>query len=128
MKALLLSLVAVFFISSAAPVSAAPKNMKADPGIYQIVKATENRVWRLNKNSGEISVCTLDGEHLLCTSSSNATDIPKQSYAERQAAKQRSLEAEKMRREEQRKKDLAFLDRVIEAVRSLVRASVESEK
>jgi hypothetical protein len=128
MKAILVSLAAVLFFSNASLVSAAPKEAKDGAATYQIVKATDNRVWRLNKHTGEMSVCSIEGERLLCTSSVNATNVPKQSYAERQALKQRNMEAEKMLREDQRKKDLAFLDRVIEAVRSLVSASIESEK
>lgn len=124
MKTLFLSLTAVLVILNTTLVSAAPKS---DGAIFQIVKATDSRVWRLNKQTGEMAVCSLDGEQLICTSSANAIEVPKQSYGDRQAAKQRSMEAEKRRREEQRKNDMAFLDRVIEAVRSLVSASMERE-
>ena len=124
MKALILSLVAALFLSNAMTATAAPKDKNA---AYQIVKATENRVWRLNKQTGEVSVCSLDGERLLCSSSANAIEVPAQTYEERQAEKQRNLEEAKLRRQEQQKKDLAFLDRVMEAVRVLMGASMERE-
>ena len=34
-------------------------------GVYQIVKATDSRVWRLNTQTGEIAVCSLEGESLV---------------------------------------------------------------
>ncbi len=124
MKAIFLSLIAVLIVTTANPVAA---DSKKEKGTYQIVKATENRLWRLNTRTGEISVCLLDGEQLVCTSSANAIEVPKQTYEERLAEKKRQTEEQNMRREEQRRKDLAFLDRVIEAVRSLVNASMEKE-
>lgn len=36
-------------------------------GDYEIVKATGDKVWRLDKQTGEISICTLDGTRLVCT-------------------------------------------------------------
>ena len=62
---------------------------------------------------------------MICSSSANAVEVPKLSYEDRQAAKQRSQEEAKLRRQEQHKKDLAFLDRVMEAVRVLMGASME---
>jgi len=31
---------------------------QTNDGVYEFLKATENRVWRLNRQTGEISVCT----------------------------------------------------------------------
>lgn len=35
-------------------------------GEFEIVKATADKVWRLNKRTGEISICTLEGTQLVC--------------------------------------------------------------
>jgi hypothetical protein len=86
---------------------------KSDPGIYQIVKAENDRVWRLNRETGEIAVCTLVGEMLSCTTSTEAARPTAKTLAEREA----DLNA-----------DLAFLDKVFESLKSLVRAGMERDR
>lgn len=99
-----------------------PQAAAQDPeaGNFQIMKATADKVWRLNKNTGEISVCSLDGERLVCTSSSEAMRPPAVTYEERQAEKKRELDAEK-------EKNMVFFDRALAAIRSLFEASMERE-
>ena len=58
---------------------------------YEIVKATEDRVWRLNRQTGEIAVCSLLEEQLLCTNSTEAIVPPTMTYADLQT--QREQEA-----------------------------------
>ena len=89
-------------------------------GNFQIMKATADKVWRLNKNTGEISVCNLDGDRLVCASSTDAIRPPTLTYEERQAEKLRL-------KEEKKAKDMAFLDRVLTAIRSLIDASTDRE-
>ena len=102
-----------------------------DDSTYQIVKATENRVWRLNKVTGEIAVCTLDGDRMICTSSTKAVVPPKISYEERNAERTKAdadaaAKAERDR-EIAKAKDLEFLDRVIAAFRILIGAAIEHQ-
>ncbi len=92
----------------------------ADADRYQIVEATENRVWRLDKQTGEISVCTLQGERLLCATSSEAVSAPQRSYEQLNAERTANEQAEKERQ-------LAFLDKVFEMFRELMRFAVENE-
>ena len=94
----------------------------AAPGAsnFEIMKATDNKVWRLNKITGEISVCTLDGDRLVCTSSSEAMRPPVVSYEER-ATERKRLE------EERQASDMKMLDRVLTAVRSLFLTTEDSE-
>lgn len=47
---------------------------------FQFLKATDDRVWRLNTETGEIAVCTLNGENLVCTTSTDAVKPPEMSY------------------------------------------------
>lgn len=89
-------------------------------GRYQIVKASDNRVWRLDRETGEITVCTLDGPRLNCTVSSDAMRPPKVSFEENEAKKRRQ-------EKEAQAKDLEFLDRALAAIRSLFKASIERD-
>jgi hypothetical protein len=71
---------AILIALSAVSLPSKPVNAEVtDAGKYQIVKSTETRVWRLNKETGEIAVCDLDGANLVCTTSSDAAEVPKKS-------------------------------------------------
>lgn len=52
-------------------------------GEYEIVKTTADRVWRLDKRTGEISVCTLDPVQPVC--------IPAKEIAHRAVVVRRSF-------------------------------------
>lgn len=117
-------LAALLLAAAPAPVDAASDK---DEDVYQIIRATESRVWRLNRKTGEIAVCTLDGDNLLCTTSSQATTPPARTYQERQAEKAHAEAEEQARRERQKEKDLQFLDRVVAAFRILIGAAIERD-
>jgi len=93
----------------------------SEDGNFQIMKATADKIWRLNKSTGEISVCSLDGDRLLCTSSTEAIRPPTVTYDERQAEKKRMSDDKKA-------KELEFLDRALAAVRSLFEATLENKR
>jgi len=88
----------------------------SDDDRFQFMKATENRVWRLDKRSGEIAVCTLNGQRLVCTTSSDAAMPPKKSYAQVQADA-----------DQQHDKDLAILERVFAFFRELITMAKEEK-
>jgi hypothetical protein len=92
---------------------------------YQIVRATDSRVWRLNTRSGEIAVCSLDGEQLVCNSSERAIAPPTKTYAELEGERQALKDLEMERRAEKRKRSLAMLDRMLSAFRSLAAAGAD---
>jgi len=94
---------------------------ESEKGNFQIMKATADKVWRLNKLSGEISVCSLDGERLVCSSSTEAIRPPAVTYEEREAEKKRVAE-------ERKAKSMEFMDRALAAIRSLFEASLDNEK
>ena len=87
---------------------------------YQIVRATEHRVWRLDKTNGEITMCTLQRDRMMCANSTDAVVAPKRSYEELQ--KERS--ANKAR---DRERQIATLDRMLMLFRELVAYSIEQE-
>ncbi|MEX2642917.1 MAG: hypothetical protein WD270_05660 [Acetobacterales bacterium] len=81
---------------------------------YQIVKATENRVWRLDRQTGEVAVCSLTGDRLVCTTSSDAASPPKQDYEQLNAERRQAEQDEQQRQ-------LALLDRLLAMFREFVR-------
>lgn len=99
-----------------------PPAVAADEGAgnFEIMKATADKIWRLNKTTGEISICTLVGERLQCTSSTEAIRPPTRTYEEQQVENERLAK-------ENRAKDMEFLDRALNAIRSLFAASMEHE-
>lgn len=95
---------------------------------YEIVRADADRIWRLDKATGEIAVCALDGERLVCTSSTEAIEPPAMTYEERQTERERqAAEAEALRQIE-RARDLEMLDRALAAFRELMAAAIERER
>ena len=96
--------------------AATPPAAEAGP-VYEFLKATEDRVWRLNRQTGEIAVCTLEREALVCSTSAGGAETPATSYEElqqRRAAEAAAREAEEVR---ERKRAFEFLDRMIELFR-----------
>lgn len=89
-------------------------------GVFQIMKATETRVWRLNTQTGEIAVCDLQGENLVCTNSTNAAEVPAKTYAEIEAKRAAQAEADAAAREEQRAQDLKMLDRILDLIKEFI--------
>jgi len=87
---------------------------------YQFMKATENRVWRLNKESGEITVCTLRGERLMCTKSSEAATPPPRSYAEIKAAEQAEKYKAREQRSQQDEKDIQIITRILDFFKEMI--------
>jgi hypothetical protein len=111
----------------AAGLVAAQTPAQADDGKYQLMKAKEDRVWRLNKETGEIAVCTLTGERLLCTTSSDAATPPKQSYDQMRAdkaAQEKALAEERRKRENQ---ELKILERILAFFRDLITMTREQD-
>ena len=89
-------------------------------GNFEITKATANKIWRLNKTTGEISICTLAGERLQCTSSTDAIRPPVRTYEQQQVENERLAK-------KNRAKDMEFFDRALNAIRTLFEASLERE-
>lgn len=97
-------------------------------GTYQIMKATEDRVWRLNKDTGEIAVCTLSGENLFCTSTSEAVEAPKLTYEEWEVKKKEESQSLKQQEADRKERDMAFLERMLDLARSFIQAVVSRDE
>lgn len=116
-------------LSGAVPALAADKAEQA-AGNYQIVKATDNRVWRLNRQTGEIAVCTLDasGAALVCMNSNESVKPPIKDFAALEAARKAAANDVKAQRKEDLSRDLAFLDRMVESFKSIIKAAMEHDQ
>lgn len=102
----------LFPSGSPTPAQAAEEGAR-DAAPYQIVKATDQRVWRLDRTTGVISVCTLSGDRLICTDS---TDAARPSAQEYEALRKAEAERDAAERE----RTLAFMDRLFGLFREVV--------
>lgn len=101
--------------------TAPAQDESASDGRYQIVRATETRVWRLDTQTGEIAVCTLTGDRLVCSTSSEAVSPPETSYE--------SLQAERAQEEQvEAERQIAFLDRMLKMIRELMAYAIRQEQ
>lgn len=105
-------------IFMAAPTHAQSKTPES-MGNYQFMKATDNRVWRLNVHTGEVAVCTLKGDNLLCTNNAEAMRPPSQSYKEFESKRAADEQARKAR-------EMEFMDRAFAALRMLFAAGIDN--
>ncbi len=88
----------------------------AEDGNYQLLKATPEKVWRLNKRTGEIAVCSLQGKRVVCTAGAEAKSPA--------ALSEQELKA---REKEKRSRELAFFERIFALVREFIRAAMDEE-
>lgn len=127
-RAALVAIPALAVAFAAAPVRADDKSpAPAASGDYEIVKATADKVWRLNRRTGEIAVCGMEGARLICAVAQETAGGKPLSAEELEARRKLAAEADKRRREEETKKDLAFMDRMIELFREFMKAAMERE-
>ena len=86
--------------------------------VYEFLKATENRVWRLNKQTGEIAVCTLEaGEALVCSTSVGAAETPATTYEELQQRRGAEAAERQAADAEERARAFEMLDRMMNLFR-----------
>jgi hypothetical protein len=57
--------------------AAAPAPATGTPGRFQIVKTENGTAWRLDTVTGEITVCRLESDRMICAKSTEATELPK---------------------------------------------------
>ncbi len=112
---------------TAAPALADANSAAAGTGNYEIVKATADKVWRLNRRTGEIAVCGMEGTRLVCAVAQEIAGGKTLSAEELEARRKLVTEADKRQREDEMKKDLAFMDRMIDLFREFMKAAMERE-
>lgn len=97
-------------------IAAAQAAAAGGDGDYQLMKATPDKVWRLNRRTGEIAVCTMQGARVVCTAS-----------AEAQSSEALSEKELKARDREKRSRDLAFFERIFALIQEFIRAALDNE-
>lgn len=91
---------------------------------FEIIKSTDNRVWRLNKKTGEVSVCTLTGDQLVCTDTSNAATPPNKTYEDIQEEAEAEQEKRDAEARAEQERQLTILDRFLDMIRELIHMSM----
>ena len=119
LKSLMHSFVAANLVVMTLGYASATSADTQDSQTYQIIKATDSRVWRLNTRTGEIAVCSLDGEQLICTSSAQAISPPTKTYADLEAERREQEQLDAQGREEKRARNLAMLSLMMNAFKDL---------
>ena len=125
LKSLIHSFVAANLIVATLGYATATSADTQDSQTYQIIKATDSRVWRLNTQTGEIAVCSLDGEQLICTSSAQAISPPTKTYADLESERREQEQLDAQGREEKRERSLAMLSIMMNAFKNLAIAGSE---
>ncbi|TDI64242.1 MAG: hypothetical protein E2O89_04605 [Alphaproteobacteria bacterium] len=111
-----------FLVLLALPLAVmAQTNQEKDTdGVYEIIRATENRVWRLNRETGEIAVCSLKKDRLICTTTTEALSPTSDAYEDLE-----DKERERVKRE--REQEFEFLERILDLVRDMMRAELDPD-
>lgn len=94
-----------------------------DTARYEIVKASEQSVWRLDKVTGEIAVCSLRGPQLVCTSSVDAAVPPSKTYAQLEAEREALSQEQALEREARRKRQAAMINKMLGLFQDLANSS-----
>ena len=81
---------------------------------FQIIKAENGMTWRLDTQTGEMTVCRLDRERLVCANSKMATEMPKATPRQLETERKERRKAERDERNEILDRFMAFFDRIIE--------------
>ena len=98
-----------------------------DAANYEFVTASQDRVWRLNKQTGEIAVCSLVGTQLLCTSSDVAMAAPTLTYADYQNQQTELASQREARAAARRNRDRAMLEKFLGMVGEMARAGGDGQ-
>ena len=108
-------------LAATAPVSAADAPAEEGAGRYQIMKATETTVWRLDTKTGEIVACQFEGTAMICGSTDKAITRDKTTLEQYKAEK-------KADRQAQQAEELAFFEKLVDIFKSLVAFFMEQER
>jgi hypothetical protein len=80
---------------------------------FQIVKVEQDMSWRLDTHTGEVTVCRLENDRLVCARSTEAAELPPVSPQELEAERQQRREAKRAERNEVFDGFIAFFERII---------------
>jgi hypothetical protein len=117
----------IFLAVASAPFAVALPDEDTRADVYQIIHAGPDRVWRLNKKTGEVTVCTLENDHLVCVPGVEAPKSQTPTFDQIEAERARAAAESEQRRKEENAKRMAVLDRMIAAFRQFIHAAIEAD-
>lgn len=80
---------------------------------FQIVKVENGRTWRLDTQTGEITVCRLNRDRMFCAKSTDATELPKATPEQLQKQNKERRQAKREERNEMLDRFMSFFERII---------------
>ncbi|MBT5049486.1 MAG: hypothetical protein HOM58_13385 [Rhodospirillaceae bacterium] len=80
---------------------------------FQIVKVENGRTWRLDTQTGEITVCRLYQDRMLCAKSTDAAELPKAIPDQLKKEHQERRQAKREERNEMLDRFMSFFERII---------------
>ncbi len=80
---------------------------------YQIIKTEHGRTWRLDTKTGEITVCRLRDDRMICANSTMATQLPKVTPRQLEAERKKQRQARRADRNEMLDRFVGFFERII---------------
>jgi hypothetical protein len=93
--------------------SPAPAAEKTTAARYQIIKVENDVSWRLDTQTGEITVCRLERERMVCAKSTEAAELPQVSPQQLEAEREERSKARRAERNEVLDKFMAFFERIV---------------
>ena len=83
------------------------------PGRFQIVKTENGTAWRLDTVTGEITVCRLESDRMICAKSTEATELPKATPEQLQKQRVEEKRERKAEKTEMIDKFFSFFERMM---------------
>lgn len=80
---------------------------------YQIVKTEHGRTWRLDTQTGEMTVCRLRDDRMICANSTMATELPKATPEQLEKRDEEQRQAKRADRNEMLDRFMGFFERII---------------
>ena len=80
---------------------------------FQIIKTEHGRTWRLNTETGEITVCRLQADRMICANSTMATEMPKATPKQLESERQQERLARRDEGKEMLDRFMGFFERII---------------
>ena len=93
--------------------AAAPVAPESGGSRFQIIKVEDDRGWRLDTRTGEITVCRLEHDRLVCARSTEAAELPGLSPQELEAEREQRRQAKRAERNEVFDRFIAFFERIV---------------
>lgn len=88
-------------------------NQQATAPRFQIIKTEQGRTWRLDTQTGKITVCHLRNDRMICADSTTATQLPQATPEQLEKQEQERRHAKREDRNEMLDRFMNFFERII---------------